>query len=177
MHHFSSFRLFVILNISHYSTFAKFVFATIVATTLTRPMSISAARLTPLTRTAVRHLTNRRFRDSSAAPSPIEQDTSLVSTGTHVKNTSLAVVLLGFCGGVAYYSMRAVGQAAAGDDPIAALRQEAMVAQERHEKEEKQAQESQDMLEKFKAGDYDPDRYEEEDDNPATRKKPWWKIW
>ncbi len=140
-------------------------------------MSIAVARLTPLTRTAVRHLTHRRFKGSSSAPSSIEQDTALVSTATHVRNASLAVVLLGFCGGVAYYSMRAVGQAAAGDDPIAALRQEAMVAQERHEKEEKQTQESQDMLNKFKAGDYDPDRYEDEDDSRAPRKKPWWKFW
>jgi hypothetical protein len=142
-----------------------------------KTMSISAARLTPLTRTVVRHLTARRFKGSSAAPSPIEPDTALVSTGTHVRNAGLAVVLLSFCGGVAYYSMRAVGQAAAGDDPIASLRQEAMVAQERHEKEEKQTQESQDMLKKFKAGDYDPDRYEDEDDNSAPRKKPWWKVW
>lgn len=140
-------------------------------------MSIAASRLSHFTRTAARLSTPRRYKGSSVAPPPIEEETALVSTATHAKNAGLAMLLLGFCGGVAYYSMRAVGQAASGDDPIAALRQEASVAQERHDQQEKQTQESQDMLKKFKAGEYDPDRYEDDEDSRTSRKKPWWKIW
>ena len=139
-------------------------------------MSIAVTRLTRFARTTAHLSTPRRFKGSGVAP-PLEEETALVSTATHAKNAGLAMLLVGFCSGVAYYSMRAVGQAASGDDPIAALRQEASVAQERHDQQEKQTQESEDMLKKFKAGDYDPDRYEDEDDSVATRKKPWWKIW
>lgn len=84
----------------------------------------------------------------------------LISTSTHLKNGGLAFLLLSFCGGVAYYSMQAVGQAAAGgsgstiednntNDPIATLRKEAAVAREKHNQQEQQTQESQDMLKKF----------------------------
>lgn len=137
-------------------------------------ISAIPSRLTRFTRTAVRLSTVGRPNKGTA---PIEEETAFISTATHAKNAGLAMLLLGFCGGVAFYSMRAVGQAASGDDPIAALRQEASVAQEKHDQQEKQTQESQDMLKKFQAGDYDPDKYEEENDSSASRKKPWWKIW
>ena len=73
--------------------------------------------------------------------------------------------------------MKSVGQAGgAGDDPLARLRQEASEAQAEHDRENRSAEEAAEMLKKFQEGDYDPDKYEEdESDKPMGR--PWWKFW
>jgi hypothetical protein len=106
-----------------------------------------------------------------------EGEITFVTPETHMKNGALATALIGFAFGVAYYSMHAVGQAGLDevDDPLALLKQEAAQAQEVHDKEEKQAGDSMDMLKQFQAGEFDPDKYDElEEDKP---KRPWWKVW
>ncbi len=112
----------------------------------------------------------------SGAEEEVEQAV-LVPPATHAKNAVMALSLLTFCCAVAWYSMNAVGQAASGDDPLAALREEAAAAQERHEKEEKSTAESAEMLKKFQAGDFDPDKYEEDEAGEQKPKRSWWKFW
>jgi hypothetical protein len=106
-----------------------------------------------------------------------EGEITFVTPETHMKNAALATALISFAFGVAYYSMHAVGQAGLDevDDPLALLKQEAAQAQDQHDKEEKQAGDATDMLKQFQAGDFDPDKYDElEEDKP---KRPWWKVW
>jgi hypothetical protein len=49
------------------------------------------------------------------------------------------------------------------DDPLALLKQEAAQAQELlvHDKGEQEAGDANDMLQQFRAGDFDPDKFEE----------------
>ena len=109
---------------------------------------------------------------------PVEE-TIEISRETHVKNGAMAVTLFSFCVGVAWYSMNAVGQAgdAGSDDPLAALRQEAAEAKEKHDREEKSTNEAADMMKKFQAGDFDPDKLDELEEEANKPKRPWWKIW
>jgi hypothetical protein len=106
-----------------------------------------------------------------------EGEITFVTPETHMKNGALATALIGFAFGVAYYSMHAVGQAGLDevDDPLALLKQEAAQAQELHDKEEQQAGDANDMLKQFQAGDFDPDKYDDlEEDKP---KRAWYKFW
>jgi hypothetical protein len=106
-----------------------------------------------------------------------EGEITFVTPETHMKNGALATALIGFAFGVAYYSMHAVGQAGLDevDDPLALLKQEAAQAQELHDKEEQQAGDANDMLKQFQAGDFDPDKYDDlEEDKP---KRSWYKFW
>jgi hypothetical protein len=101
---------------------------------------------------------------------------------THLKNAALATALVCFCVGVATYSMNTVGQAGSGgpDDPLAALKQEAAVAQMKQQQESQQTDSTVDMLQKFQAGDYDPDIQEQLDlerTMDAKKKKAWWNFW
>jgi hypothetical protein len=101
---------------------------------------------------------------------------------THLKNAALATALVCFCVGVATYSMNTVGQAGSGgpDDPLAALKQEAAVAQLKQQQESQQTDSTVDMLQKFQAGDYDPDIQEQLDlerSMDAKKKKAWWNFW
>ena len=77
--------------------------------------------------------------------------------------------------------MNAVGQAgtAGSDDPLAALRQEAAAAQEEHAREEKSSGDATEMLKQFQAGDFDPDKYEdlEEEEQATGKPRSWWKFW
>lgn len=107
-----------------------------------------------------------------------------MSNGIRMKNAGMALTLLGFCFGVAIYSMNAVGQAGSGgqDDPLAALKQEAAAAQEKLQRESQQTESTADMLQKFQAGDYDPDVLEQNEleqaqEEAAKKKKAWWKFW
>ena len=108
---------------------------------------------------------------------PLEGEViALVPTETKVKNAALATTLVAFCFGIALYSMNAVGQAGTDpDDPLSALRKEAAVAQEQQDRDDKAAGEAADMLQKFQKGEFDPDRYEELEENPS--KRPWYKFW
>jgi len=124
---------------------------------------------------------NKKLSSSSksnvSGTSEQSNDVITLSTETHMKNAALATSLVAFCFGVAWYSMRSVGQAGrAGDDPLATLRQEASEAQEEHDRQNRSADEAAQMLKKFQEGEYDPDKYEEEEsDKPMGR--PWWKFW
>jgi hypothetical protein len=105
-----------------------------------------------------------------------EGEITFVTPEMQMKNGALATALIGFAFGVAYYSMHAVGQAGLDevDDPLALLKQEAAQAQELHDKEEQQAGDANDMLKQFQAGDFDPDKYDElEEEKP---KRPWYKF-
>lgn len=107
---------------------------------------------------------------------PLDPVTS-VTPETKMKNIALATTLSAFCVGVALYSMNAVGQAGSGsDDPLAALRQEAAAAQEKHDRENRKTDDATEMLKQFRAGDYDPDKYDELDETEKP-KRPWWKLW
>jgi hypothetical protein len=105
-----------------------------------------------------------------------------------MKNAALATTLVAFCFGIAYYSMHAVGQAGTGttstsnsdSDPLAVLKAEAAIAQEKYDKEQQDTVNTADMLEKFQKGEYDPDHVSDEelDDLIEPKKKrPWWKFW
>jgi hypothetical protein len=62
------------------------------------------------------------------------------------------------------------------DDPLALLKQEAAQAQELlvHDKGEQEVGDANDMLQQFRAGDFDPDKFDEfEEDKP---KRPWSKF-
>jgi hypothetical protein len=109
----------------------------------------------------------------------IPPDSASVSTEIKVKNAALAVSLMGFCVGVAWYSTYAVGQAGGGaEDPLAALRNEAAAAQQKHEREERKASDAEDVLKQFHAGGYDPDLLEDQAEETITKKKrPWYKFW
>lgn len=94
-----------------------------------------------------------------------------------MKNAALATVLMGCCLGIMWYSMHAVGQAGEKDDPLSALKMEAAEAQKKHDQEQATTANAADMLEKFQKGEYDPDHVpEDEEDEPAPSKKPWWKV-
>lgn len=115
-------------------------------------------------------------------PPPAEEavETIEISTETHLKNGVMAAALFSFCIGVAWYSMNAVGQAgdAGSDDPLASLRQEAAAAKDKQDREQKSTDEAADMMKKFQAGDFDPDKLEElEEEENSKPKKPWWKVW
>jgi hypothetical protein len=99
-----------------------------------------------------------------------------ISPEIHMKNGALALFLVSSCAGIMYYSMNAVGQAGANsEDPLALLKEEAAEAQEKHDNEEKSTGEATEMLKQFSAGDFDPDKYDDlEDEKP---KRPWWKVW
>jgi hypothetical protein len=106
-----------------------------------------------------------------------EGDIIFVTPETRMKNVALATALMGFAFGVAYYSMHAVGQAGSDEvsDPLALLKHEAAQAQVEHEKEEKQTGDANEMLKQFQAGDFDPDKYDELEEEKT--KKSWWKFW
>ena len=125
-----------------------------------------------------------RHRQASKVSQPLPaeefEEPIVVSNEIRAKNAVMGASLLAFCFGVAWYSMSAVGQAgsAGSDDPLAGLRQEAAEAQERHDREEKSSGEATEMLRQFQAGQFDPDKYEEEEDvENKPKKRPWWKFW
>ncbi|CAB9518100.1 expressed unknown protein [Seminavis robusta] len=106
-------------------------------------------------------------------------------------NVALAAVLVGFVGGVWYYSMKSVGTqdaANAADDPLAQLKLEAQEAIDRQEKETQDPRAKQ-LLQEFSRGDHDPDKAEvdaleelekldeEEAVEKKKNKKSWWKFW
>jgi hypothetical protein len=106
-----------------------------------------------------------------------------------MKNAAMATVLMGFCFGIAYYSMHAVGQAGSStsstdttSDPLAVLKAEAAIAQEKYDREQQATATTADMLQQFQKGEYDPDHVSDEElDNllelTDKKKKPWWKFW
>jgi hypothetical protein len=134
-----------------------------------------------------RILLAQRRMASSAAAKPVQrtpqgsppfaaEETIEISTE---KNGAMAATLFSFCVGVAWYSMNAVGQAgtAGSDDPLAALRQEAAAAQDKQDRQEKSTDEAAAMLKKFQAGDFDPDKVEDLEDEESKPKRSWWKVW
>jgi len=106
-----------------------------------------------------------------------EGEITFVTPETHMKNAAMATGLFSFAVGVAYYSMNAVGQAGSDEetDPLALLKHEAAQAQVEQRKEEKQTGDANEMLKQFQAGDFDPDKYEELDEEKP--KRAWWKFW
>lgn len=105
-------------------------------------------------------------------------DEGEIPMATHVKNAALAAFLLSFCFGVAFYSMKAVGQAGSSpEDPLSALKKEAAMAQEKQEQENRTTDEATEMLSQFQSGGFDPDKYEELEEEMEQKKKPWWKVW
>jgi hypothetical protein len=111
----------------------------------------------------------------------VEDAITLVSSDIKMRNAGLAALLLAFCFGVTLYSMNAVGQAGSDpNDPLSTLKKEAAEAQQRHDRETKSAQEASDMLQQFRAGQYDPDKYDEDDGSASqspAKKRPWYKFW
>jgi hypothetical protein len=110
----------------------------------------------------------------------VPEEEAAIPHETQVKNGALAVSLLAFCVGVAWYSMNAVGQAGGDkDDPLAALKEEAAVAQVKQDREAQTSDEATSMLESFQSGEFDPDKYEEleAEQEAANRKSPWYKFW
>lgn len=120
--------------------------------------------------------------DMNDEPATIAMDNTI-----RAKNAGLAVALLGFCIGVAVYSMSAVGQAgSSADDPLSALKQEAAAARGQQESEVQQTASTAALLQKFQAGDYDPDLQEQDELElqnaqeaaaAAKHKTAWWKFW
>jgi hypothetical protein len=125
---------------------------------------------------------NATSRDNSLFESP---EVIVVDTSTKIKNAVMALSLLGFCAGVVVYSMNSVGQAGTssetGDDPLAVLKEEAAAAQRQHDKNEAEEKKSAAMIQQFQAGEYDPDKLPDDEDDdlatPAPKKKSWWKFW
>jgi hypothetical protein len=106
---------------------------------------------------------------------------AVVPRSTVIKNAVTAAVLLSVAFGIGAYSMNTVGQAGGQgeDDPLATLRQEAAVAQERVDRENEATEKTREMLGQFESGAFDPDRYEdvEAEMERAKAKRPWWKVW
>lgn len=109
-----------------------------------------------------------------------EQETPVeVPVETRRANAALAASLGLFCLGVAYYSMNAVGQSGSSpDDPLAQLKEEAAQAQQQQDKSQREQSQASEMLKQFQSGGFDPDKYEEmEEEAAASSRKPWWKFW
>ena len=105
---------------------------------------------------------------------PVSQE---VSGEVFRNNMLLAAACVTFCTGVMWYSMHAVGQSgASADDPLAALKEEAAVAQAARDKESLQSNEASAMLKQFESGAFDPDQLDDEEED-VKPKKPWWKFW
>jgi hypothetical protein len=113
---------------------------------------------------------------------------ALVSIETKVKNAVLAAGLVAFCFGVAAYSMKSVGQAGSDpSDPLSTLREEAAEARQRQDREDRSVQDATEMLRQFRAGEHDPDRYDEAEAGEGgvaavtpggkDKKRPWYKFW
>ena len=103
-----------------------------------------------------------------------------IDSATRAKNAVLAVTLAGFCFGVAWYSMNAVGQSGADQsDPLSVLKHEAATAQAKHGHLEAEETKSADLIRQFQAGEFDPDRIEDDiDQNKGNNKaRSWWKFW
>jgi hypothetical protein len=107
-----------------------------------------------------------------------------------IYNAVLGLALAAFAVGVGAYSMYAVGQAGGnandGDDPLAALRHEAAVAQQKADADATRLQENEQLVQQFNKGGFDPDDavldddddYAPSDNNASSAaKKPWWKFW
>jgi hypothetical protein len=100
-----------------------------------------------------------------------------IDSTIRMKNAALGVTLLGFCFGVAWYSMNAVGQSGADDsDPLSVLKQEAAAAQVQQDRQHADEAKSADMVRQFQAGEYDPDKLDDEESEPV-KKSRWWKFW
>lgn len=137
--------------------------------------------------------TERRFATSTPGSSEISaastygniDEPALISVNTTIrlKNAALGLGLLGFCAGVSTYSMNTVGQAGGDkDDPLSALKQEAAAADENAQREEQLTVSTAELVRKFQAGDFDPDMQELKDleqelEEAARKRKPWWKFW
>jgi hypothetical protein len=114
-----------------------------------------------------------------------QNDTSevtVVDSSTRTKNAILALTLTGFCFGVAWYSMNAVGQAGVDNsDPLSVLKLEAASAQARNGQLDVDENTSADLVKQFQAGVFDPDKIEETISVDASKDKmnlkPWWKLW
>jgi len=108
-----------------------------------------------------------------------EEVVAIISPEIRTKNVALGTFLVAFCFGVAWYSRNAVGQAGGdADDPLAALKEEAAAAQEKHDRENQSTDKATEMLKQFQSGEYDPDKYDElEEEEEKPTKRPWWKLW
>lgn len=113
-----------------------------------------------------------------------------VTSAMKMSNLALATVLVGFVGGVWYYSMMSVGQQEKNtEDPLAQLKMEAQEAMDQQQKENAPDERAQQLLQEFTRGEHDPDRAEldameeldrlEEEEAAAKKKKKksWWKFW
>ena len=102
-------------------------------------------------------------------------------------NLGLAALLVGFVGGVFYYSMSRVGSQdnSESDDPLAQLKLEAQEAMDKQKKDNTPDQRAQQLLQEFNRGDHDPDKaevdaleeLEAEEKAEKSKKKSWWKFW
>lgn len=143
-------------------------------------MMLSTARSS---RQLLRQVSRRSLATAKPPPRPLDEvgdaDFShiVVDSQTKLKNIAMAGGLFAFCFGVAWYSMNSVGQAgSSADDPLAALRLEAAEAQAVRDQEASSTDSATQMLQQFQKGEYDPDRYDEEEEQPK-RKRPWYKFW
>lgn len=102
-----------------------------------------------------------------------------IDSTIRMKNSVMAVTLLSFCAGVAWYSMNAVGQSGTDkSDPLAVLKQEAAAAQIQQDRNQAEEAESANMVRQFQAGEFDPDKIEDDDElDEKSNRKPWWKVW
>ena len=123
---------------------------------------------------------------SSAASEDFLPPITLDNT-IRMKNAAMATTLAAFCFGIAYYSMYAVGQSGTtststndSSDPLAVLKAEAAMAQEKFDKEQEDTANTADMLQKFQMGEFDPDHVSDEELDDLIdpkKKRPWWKFW
>lgn len=122
---------------------------------------------------------------SSGAPKQrlknVDQPEEFIMTPeTHRNNFLLAVTLLCSSAAILVYSMKAVGQAAShdgGEDPLETLRKEAAAAQAKKDRESQELVDAQDMIQKVKSGAFDPDKYEDLEEETEAKKRSWWKFW
>eukprot|EP00980_Cylindrotheca_fusiformis_P024295 scaffold11725_cov116-Cylindrotheca_fusiformis.AAC.4 len=142
-----------------------------------RPMDLAAAR--------------RRLQ-STKPPSPPDEPPTL-------KNVALASALAGFCFFVFTYSMNAVGQADATDDPLAQLKEEAQEARQSKAQEHnrKLSKEEIAALESGMTGEYSESTeiavaapsdiadieeeanrkvFKQKQEGEEKKKKPWWRF-
>jgi hypothetical protein len=115
---------------------------------------------------------NNSSSDNSSNPEVI-----LVDNVIKMKNTALAIGLIGFCISVGLYSVNAVGQAGnssvdGSEDPLSNLRREAEAA--KTDKDTKLAVERENtevMLKQLRDSEFDPDRILDEEEAIAAAEK------
>eukprot|EP00527_Entomoneis_sp_CCMP2396_P009128 CAMPEP_0198137142 /NCGR_PEP_ID=MMETSP1443-20131203/677_1 /TAXON_ID=186043 /ORGANISM="Entomoneis sp., Strain CCMP2396" /LENGTH=164 /DNA_ID=CAMNT_0043798481 /DNA_START=22 /DNA_END=513 /DNA_ORIENTATION=- len=111
-------------------------------------------------------------------PHQLPSEIVVISPEIRRNNILMGLALFATAGGIVAYSIIAVGQAGSsgdgGDDPLEVLKKEAAEAQGKKDQETKDLADTQAMVDKVQSGAYDPDNYEDMEEEMEQKKKRIW---